>query len=332
MTVEKIFSSMLNAPRALRMASLCACALCFALSVPAQEPPMNSSPASAPSTDKSVATPTPPPKYEKPDAKGFASPEAAVAALCAAMRKNDESAMLVILGPEGKDLVYWTDVADDREDQREFFVHKYDQVHRLVKEPDNTVALYVGPENWPLPIPIIEYNGSWYFDAGLGKQEVLYRRVGHNEMDAMNICRALIDAEKEYHDVAHAYTNKFVSTSNAHDGLYWKPDSSNARSPIGPFLARAGVGSSADNHQAYHGYFYRILLTSAVAPDGDSKNAAKSNFVVVAFPAEYRSSGVMTFLVDENGATYEKDLGAGTKSSAVQITNFHPDQSWKKLQ
>jgi len=269
---------------------------------------------------------------EKPNAKGFVSPEAAVAALCNALRKNDSSDLIVVLGPDSRDLVHWTDDDNDgMEEQRMTFVHNFDLMHRLVKEPDNTVALYVGPENWPLPIPIVQYQGAWYFDAGLGKQEVLYRRVGRNEMAALDISRVLIDAEKEYYDAAHRFTDKFESSADAHDGLHWKSSDSNTRSPIGPYLAQAGVTDSIQNRRPFHGYFYRILLQAPVAPDSDATRSTANHFAIVAFPAEYRSSGVMTFILQENGQAFEKDLGPTTASSAIQTTTAHPDNSWTKV-
>jgi hypothetical protein len=263
---------------------------------------------------------------EKPNAKAFPSPAAAAAALANAARENDTEALLVILGPGSKDLVHWSADQDEIDEERSLFAQKYDQMHRLVKEPDDTVAVYVGAENWPLPIPLVEYNGAWYFDGSLGKQEILYRRIGRNEIAAMDTCNALVDAEKEYFGVAHAFTAKFVSSANAHDGLYWKSGDSNTRSPVGPYLANAGVSDSTKNHASFHGYFYRIVLRSPAA------SAKTNNFFVVAFPAEYRSSGVMTFFVDEKGDAYQKDLGPETPSLAMQLTAASLDNSWKKAE
>lgn len=313
---------------------ICLLATSFSILPPhAQQPPV-------PAHGQSSLTPSQAfsPAQEKRKAKSFASPEDAAGALCAAARKNDDAELLVILGPDGKDLVTWSTDAKERERERAQFAQKYDQMHRLVKEPDNTVTLYVGAENWPLPIPIVEYNGEWYFDAALGKQEILYRRIGRNEVEALEVCHALIDAEKEYFASAHAYTAKFVSTDDSHDGLYWKSTNAAQSSPIGPYLAYAGVsGPSAENRQPYHGYYYRILLPGTVAPDGDAKKSAEdtkgnSGFVIVAFPAEYRSCGVMTFLMDENGNAYEKDLGPTTSTLVRQITSFQPDNTWQKVE
>jgi Protein of unknown function (DUF2950) len=268
---------------------------------------------------------------EKPGGKAFPSAGAAAAALCHAVRNDDNAALLAILGPEGKELIEPGDEtgeqAQERQLQRVMFVHKYDQMHRLVKEPDNTVALYVGAGNWPLPIPIVEYHGSWYFEANLGKQEVLYRQIGRNEMEALAAGHALVDAEKEYFGLGHTYTAKFVSAPGSHDGLYWKTGDTNARSPIGQFLAHAGAAGSTEDRQPFRGYFYRVVL----APAGTrTSSGSSSDFVIVAFPAEYRNSGVMTFFVDANGNAYEKDLGPDTASLAMQITSAHPDNTWNE--
>jgi len=288
---------------------------------------------SAPGQETSAPSPayaSQAPASEKPEGKPFASPEAAAAAFCAALRNNDDTDLLAIFGPNGKDLIDWSNTPEVR-DERRLFVQRYDQMHRLVNEPDQTVALYVGAENWPLPIPIVQYGEFWYFDVNLGRQEVVFRRIGRNEMKALDVCSGLIDAEKEHYAVAHAFTNKFTSSPNTHDGLYWKTGDTNTRSPIGMYLAQAGVTGSLENHKPFHGYFYRILLQTPAAPEGDARSSATNNFAIVAFPAEYRSSGVMTFLLDETGEAYEKDLGADTAASALQISSAHPDQTWHKV-
>jgi hypothetical protein len=254
---------------------------------------------------------------EQPKGKSFAKPGEAAAALYAAARRNDENELLVIFGPNAKEILEWTDDANERREQRAFFAQKYEQMHRLVREPDHTVALYVGSENWPFPVPLVEYKAAWYFDADLGQQEIRYRRIGRNEMEAMQVCHALVDAEKEYRAAAHAYTARFMSSNDSHDGLYWKSADNAAKSPIGPYLAHAGAGEA--NAEPFHGYYYRILM------QGDG-------FSVLAFPAMYRSSGVMTFSVNQDGAEYEKDLGDQTSSVAKEINSSHPDSSWKQVE
>jgi len=268
-----------------------------------------------------------------PGGKSFASPEAAVAALYAAARRNDENEILMILGPGAKEIIHWNDDPAVRQARREEFVKRYDQMHRLVREPDDTVALYVGAENWPAPIPLVEYKGAWYFDAELGKQEILYRRIGRNEVEALEVCHALVDAEKEYFAGAHEYTAKFLSTKGAHDGLYWSSTEGPTKSLIGPYLAHAGVsGPKDENNKPFHGYYYRILTIQDPGAPGGADHGKMTGFAIVAYPAAYRSSGVMTFLMDQNGSAHEKDLGANTHSLARQIGALNPDNTWKKVE
>ena len=252
---------------------------------------------------------------QQPKGKAFKKPADAAAALYAAARRNDEAELMAILGPDAKEVVEWSNNPDERREQRAHFAEKYQQMHRLVKEPDSTVAIYVGAENWPLPIPLVEYQGAWYFDTDLGGQEIRYRRIGRNEMEALEVCRALIEAEKEYRADQHQYTAKFVSAANSHDGLYWP---SGGKSPIGPYLAHAGA--DATNAEPFHGYFYRVFLQGS------------DSFAVLAFPADYRSSGVMTFYVNQDGAAQEKDLGDQTATLAKDANSPHPDSSWKPVE
>jgi Protein of unknown function (DUF2950) len=256
---------------------------------------------------------------EQPKGKSFAKPADAAAALYAAARRDDDNELLVILGPNAKGLVHWNDDAAMRKEERTAFADKYDQMHRLVKEPDNTVALYVGAENWPVPVPLVRYHGAWYFDADLGMQEVRYRRIGRNEMEALEVCHTLVDAEKEYQAIAHQYTAKFVSGSG-HDGLYWKSSDDSTRSPIGPYLAHAGISESGAASTPFHGYYYRIVL------HGSDK------FSIVAFPAEYSSSGVMTFVINLDGSAYEKDFGDQTATVSKPPASSDSDSSWKKVE
>jgi len=284
-------------------------------------------------SDAQAAPPQPAsPVTEQPKGKSFSAPDQAADALYAAAYRNDESELLVILGPGGKELIEWSADPNERQEQREQFAHKYEQMHRLMHEPDGTVALYVGSENWPLPVPLVEYNGAWYFDVELGKQEIRYRRIGRNEMEALEVCHALVDAEKEYYAEAHHYAAKFVSTGQSHDGLYWKTAGSAKKSPIGPYLAHAGVEGAS--REPYHGYYYRILLTegSPSSAGADAGHAKAGSFVVLAFPAEYRSSGVMTFVMDEDGNAREKDLGQKTATAAAQVSSYNPDDSWKTVE
>jgi Protein of unknown function (DUF2950) len=260
--------------------------------------------------------PSKPAPAPAPKGKAFSSPEQAAEAVHSAAKKDDEPTLMVIFGPTSKDMVVWGDDANERGKERAEFARRFEQMHRLVAEPDGNMMLYVGAENWPLPIPLVKVNGSWYFDTEAGKQEIMFRRIGMNELEALEVCHALVEAEQDYYKAAHAYTAKFVSTGRSHDGLYWTD--ANPKSPIGPYLAHAGMDSSAGGHTPYHGYYYRIF------------SPAKGSFAIVAFPAEYRSSGVVTFLMDDKGNAYEKDLGPQTNTAAGQINSFAPDSTWTK--
>jgi hypothetical protein len=293
-----------------RIGSPAVCALAMVLvSLPltAQQPATTKSP--------SVAT-------EQPKGKAFHSPAAAAGALYVAARHNDEAALMMIFGPDCKDILEWDNDPKVRQEHRHEFADRYDQMHRLVKEPDNTVALYVGAENWPLPIPLVQYNGKWYFDTEIGREEIRYRRIGGNEIEALQVCDALVDAEKEYFSQQHNYTAVFLSRGDAHDGLYWATSGSQ-KSLIGPYLAHAGLtgGAGTDGLEPYYGYYYKVIL----AQNG-------GGFTVLAFPAEYRSSGVMTFLVGADGNAYEKDMGPDTGKLARQVNSAPSDNSWKKVE
>ncbi len=244
----------------------------------------------------------------------------------------------MIFGPGAKEVISWSDDPEDRQSDYKVFAQKYDQMHRLVKEPDGTVSLYIGAENWPLPIPLVEKKGAWYFDIDTGKDEILYRRIGRNEMEAMEVSRALMDAEQDFYAGAHQYAQKFISSAGAHDGLYWTESNAGVSSPIGPFLAHAGFSASDGADRApFHGYYYRILVRQGPEAPGGARNYVvdgkmADGFAVSAFPAQYGSSGVMTFIMGQDGTIYEKDLGPTTDKLAEQIDQYNPDSTWKKSQ
>jgi hypothetical protein len=253
--------------------------------------------------------------------KRFSSPEDAAAALYAAARRNDESNLRVILGPDAQDLVAWTDDANESQQQRALFAQKYERMHRLVKEPDQTVALYVGAENRPLPVPLVQDDAGWYFDSKRGRQKIRYRRIGRNEMEALEVCHTLVDAEWDYYANQHRFTARFISDIDSHDGLYWSSPGNAPKSPIGPYLAHAGVSTlDTTGSQPLHGYYYHIILQGS---DG---------VAVEAFPAQYRSSGIVTFLVSQDGTAYEKDFGDQMGPFVVEAPSSSPDSSWKKVE
>jgi len=278
---------------------------------------------------------------QQPGQKTFASPEDAANALVTAAQNNDEKAMLEILGPEGKQIVSSGDETEDAQ-SRANFVQKYQEMHRLVKEPDGTTTLYIGAHNWPTPIPLVNKGNSWYFDTAAGKKEILLRRVGRNEMSAIRVCQELVAAEKEYRSERHnQYAEKISSDEGQHNGLYWKVAEGEPQSPIGPLVASAVVAGYAQSRSGvptpYHGYYYHILTRQGKNGPGGAKSyivngKMTAGFAFVAYPAEYRSSGVMTFIVSEDGAVYQKDLGRKTEVLAQAMKEYNPDSTWKKAE
>jgi hypothetical protein len=274
--------------------------------------------------------------------KTFPSAEEASNALFTAAQNNDEKAMMGILGPEGKQIVSSGDDAEDAQN-RANFAQKYQEMHRIVKEPDGTTTLYIGAENWPTPIPLVNKGSTWYFDTEAGKKEILFRRIGRNEMSAIRVCEELVAAEKEYHSSQHdVYAQKVFSDEGQHNGLYWKAADSEPQSPIGPLVAQAvveGYSSKAEegSHTPYRGYYFRVLTRQGKNAPGGAKNYVVDGkmtvgFAVVAFPAEYRSSGVMTFIVGEDGVVYQRDIGKKTEVAAKAMKEYDPNSGWQKAE
>jgi len=283
---------------------------------------------------------------QQPGQKTFPSAAAATQALVAAFRTNDQAALLSILGTEAKDIISSGDEVEDN-NGRNAFVQKYSQMHRLVAEPDGTTTLYIGAENWPTPIPLVHKGSTWYFDTAAGKQEILYRRVGRNELAAIQVCRELVDAEKEYYasshdgDSAKQYAQKFFSDPNKHNGLYWEAASGEAESPIGPLVSSATAEGYTRNPnqkpQPFQGYYFRILKAQGARAAGGARSyivdgKMTGGFAFLAYPAEYGSSGVMTFIVGQDGVVYEKDLGPGTAEIVKALTQYEPDATWNKAE
>jgi Protein of unknown function (DUF2950) len=268
----------------------------------------------------------------------FASPDAATQALFAAAQKNDESAMLTILGKEGQKVIKSGDPAED-EAMRANFVAKYQVMHRLVEEPDATTTLYIGAENWPTPIPLVNRAGKWYFDTDAAKKEILFRRIGQNELSAIRVCQELVLSQKEFAAKNNGeFAAKFVADAGKQNGLYWPAAGSDAGSPIGPLVANAGSegGITRDNvtgAEPFRGYYFRILDRQGKKASGGAMNYVvdgkmSKGFAFVAYPAVYRDSGVMTFVVSQDGVVYERDLGKGTAEKAKSMKAFDPDTMW----
>ena len=272
--------------------------------------------------------------------KTFSSAEEASSALVTATQKNDEKAMIDILGPDAKRIISSGDETEDAQG-RANFVQKYQEMHRLVKEPDGTTTLYVGAENWPTPIPLVNKGGSWYFDTEAAKREILYRRIGENELSTIRVCQELVAAEKEYRSTQHdEYAQRIFSDNGQHNGLYWKVANGQSQSPIGPLVAMAvaeGYANGRDDAPTpYHGYYYHILTGQGANAPGGAKSyivngKMTGGFAFVAYPAEYRSSGVMTFIINQDGVVYEKDLGRETAVLAKAMKEYNP-ASWHKTE
>ncbi len=279
---------------------------------------------------------------QQPGQRTFASPEDAGSALFAAMQAQDNQAPLSILGPAAKEVLSSGDPDEDA-DARESFVVKYEEMHRFVKEPDGTVTLVIGAENWPFPIPLMNDHGSWLFDTDEGKDEILFRRIGRNELAAMEACRQLVEAQRQYFTrpsgkLSQQFAQKLVSDKGRHNGLYWYGAYNEFDSPIDPLIAYANQedakGQTGDA-LPFDGYFFRILTSQGPHALGGAKNyiidgKMTGGVAFVAYPAEYRSSGVMTLIIDESGTIYEKDLGPNTTKLAQAMTAYDPDSTWHK--
>lgn len=268
--------------------------------------------------------------------KTFPSAEEASNALVTATQNNDEKAMLDILGPEEKQVISSGDEAEDAE-ARTNFVQKYQEMHRLVKEPDGTTTLYIGAENWPTTIPLVNTGSAWYFDTEAGKKEILFRRIGRNETSTIRVCQELVAAEKEYHSTQHdEYAQTIYSSEGQHNGLYWKAADGGPLSPIGPLVAAAAGTEHANGAPTpYRGYYFLIITRQGKGSPGGAKSyivngKMTDGFAFVAYPAEYRSSGVMTFIVNQDGTVYEKDLGKKTEALAKRMKEYDPNSSWQK--
>jgi hypothetical protein len=281
---------------------------------------------------------------QQPGQRTFGSPNDAASAFFAAMQTQDDQLPLSILGPAGEEVLSSGDPVEDA-NARISFVVKYREMHRFVTEPDGTLTLVVGAENWPFPIPLVNNRGSWYFDTLAGRDEILFRRIGRNEIAAMDACRDLVEAQKKYFarpvgNLSKQFAQKLVSDDGRHNGLYWQDASNDFDSPISPLIAHASGKSPNDqggDRYPFNGYFFRILTSQGPHARGGAKNYVvngkmTAGFAFVAYPAEYRSSGVMTFIVNESGVTYEKDLGPDTTKLAEAMTTYDPDSTWHQAQ
>src|SRR5215469_14591149 len=277
--------------------------------------------------------------------KTFATPGDAVLALYTAVKDDEQAVISTIFGTNAGDVLHSGDEVADRKTAQDF-LRRYDQMHRVVIEPDGTATLYIGAENWPFPISIAKnMSGAWNFDTESGKQEILYRRVGRNENDAIEICQALVQAQREYVSVVRNnesskhYAMRFISDEGRQNGLFWKSSDGEPPSPIGPLIVQASSeGYSAQKGQPtpFHGYYYRILTKQGHFAKGGKKNYLVKGelvrgFAFLAYPADYKNSGVMTLLVNQDGIVYQKDLGPDSETIAAHMTQYDPDDTWERV-
>jgi hypothetical protein len=272
--------------------------------------------------------------------QAYPSPEDAAASLAAAVKTGTRSAILNVLGNEAEDIVEsGDDVADAATRQR--FLSAYDAKHSIKAEGNKQATLMLGADDFPFPIPLVNNKSGWKFDAAAGRLEILYRRIGRNELDALQTSLAFVDAQNEYAEKdrtgegAGVYAQRIVSTPGNKDGLFWRDDRD--PSPLGELAAQASAeGYKAEQGAPYHGYYFRILKgQGSGAPGGAFDYVVKGKmiggFALIAYPAEYGNSGVMTFMVNHAGTVYQKDLGKRTDDIAKRITLFDPDRTWKKI-
>jgi hypothetical protein len=284
--------------------------------------------------------------YAKVTQKTFSSPEKAVEAMVDAVKVDDIQLLLAIFGPGSRHIILSGDPVEDKKG-REWFVKHYEEKNRL-EEAAGKVTLHVGSDEWPFPIPIVKAGNGWRFDTGAGEQEILARRIGGNELKAIQVCLAYVDAQREYAmkkarqgEGLLEYAQKFVSTPGKQDGLYWEAGEGQEQSPIGPLFAAArDQGYSGkplgEEPEPYHGYFYRILTAQGKnAPDGAQDYVVGGKmiggFALIAYPAHYGASGVMTFIVNHDGVVYQKKLGKDTKKAAQAMKAFDSDKTWTRV-
>lgn len=276
--------------------------------------------------------------------KTFKSPEAAVSALVQAVKTNNTKQLIHILGPDSEAFILSGDKVQDRQ-HRERFSLAFEEKNRLEPEDGGQVRLVIGKDDWPFPFPLVKARNSWRFDTQAGKMEVLCRHIGQNELNVIEVCLAIADAQKEYAEVMDEetgqpeYARKFNSAKGKKDGLYWEAKPDENQSPLGPLVAEARAEGYADiigKSAPYHGYLYKILTSQGANAHGGAYSyifggKMIGGFAVLAFPAVYGSSGIHTFMVNHEGLIYQKDMGENTVKNASAITAFNPDATWEPV-
>lgn len=277
----------------------------------------------------------------------YASPEEAVSAFVAAARSHDLPALRAVFGQDGERLLSSGDPYADEAQQRRF-VSSYDEKHALVQRAPDCMELDVGSDEWAFPIPIVQSGGRWRFDTQVGAQEIIDRRIGRNELAAIRVSLTYVDAQRDYfarkkqETGTGSYAERLVSTTRRQDGLYWPAPPDGPESPLGPLVAEAeeeGYPGERVNGKPipYQGYYFRILKAQGPNAQGGAKDYVQSGrmtggFALIAWPAGYASSGIMSFEVNQDGAVFQKDLGHDTGQAAATITRFDPDLTWARIE
>jgi hypothetical protein len=281
-------------------------------------------------------------KADKPSMNLFASPDDAGNALLTVAKSGDQNAMMELFGPGSKEIILSGDPVQDK-NAADAFVAGYGVMHRWRKMPDGAQILLVGADNFPFPIPLRKNDGGqWFFDTAAGKDEVLNRRIGRNELAIIEVCGAVADAQAAYYSKPHdgqtgkQFATKFISDPGRQNGLYWKSPDGQPQSPLGPMAAFAtaeGYTAKPEGHTPFHGYYFKMLKGQTDKTPGGAKDymvngKMTGGFAFVAYPAEYGNSGVMTFMMNQDGVLLQKDLGKTTTDMATAMTAFDPDSSW----
>jgi Protein of unknown function (DUF2950) len=275
--------------------------------------------------------------------QAFKTPDEAASALVRAAKAGDMKALVTVLGPDGEDIVSSGDEVADQA-TREKFVAAYDAKHKIDMEGDSKATIVIGQEDFPLPIPILRKDGMWRFDTAAGRDEILFRRIGKNELDAIQASLAYFDAQNEYAEKdrtgagMNTYAQRIISQPGKKDGLYWPVSQGEDESPLGELVAQATAQGYrvGGGRTPYHGYYFKILTKQGpAAPGGELDYVVNGKMIggfgLVAYPADYRNSGVMTFIVSHAGDVYQKDLGPNTARLAERMTSFNPDSTWQKV-
>jgi hypothetical protein len=284
-------------------------------------------------------------KSNKPSYKVFASPEEAGNGLLNAAKSGDLNAVLAVFGPESKEIISSGDPVQDKTTV-DAFVQAYGVMHRWRKMPDAAQVLLIGADNFAFPIPLKKTSGGqWFFDVAAGKDEILARRIGRNELAIIDVCGALADAQAGYFSQSHEdgrprqYALKFISDTGKQNGLYWESPEGQPRSPLGPLVAFAtteGYSAKPNSHTPFHGYYFHMLNRQGSHAPGGAKDYVvdgkmTGGFAFVAYPAEYGNSGVMTFIINQDSVLLQKDLGKTTTETAAEMTEFDPDSGWSEV-